>query len=58
MVNLLEKKKEYFDDELENLNWEEKFRLIQCDPVTCVRNFVNKINQFLATFSLVMQHHK
>lgn len=28
-------KKEYTDNELENLNWQEKCRLIQSDPVTC-----------------------
>ena len=27
--------KEYSDDELHNLTWEEKCRLIQSDPVTC-----------------------
>ena len=26
--------KEYFENELENLNWEQKCRLIQIDPVT------------------------
>ena len=26
--------KEYFENELENLNWEQKCRLIQSDPVT------------------------
>ena len=31
--------KKYTDDELENLNWEEKCRLIQSDPVTCARHF-------------------
>lgn len=31
--------KEYSDTELENLNWEEKSRLIQSDPVTCARHF-------------------
>jgi hypothetical protein len=31
--------KTYTDTELENLNWEEKSRLIQSDPVTCARHF-------------------
>ena len=31
--------KNYNDDELQNLNWEEKCRLIQSDPVTCTRHF-------------------
>ena len=39
--------KEYSDNELENMNWEEKSRLIQSDPVTCARHFDN---QFLRHF--------
>ena len=39
--------KDYSDNELENLNWEEKCRLIQSDPVTCARHFVYQFNQFL-----------
>ena len=42
--------KEYSDSELENLNWEEKFRLIQSDPVTCARHFDYQFNQFLRYF--------
>ena len=42
--------KEYTDDELENLNWEEKCRLIQTDPVTCARHFDYQVNQFLTNF--------
>ena len=30
--------KEYTYNELENLNWEEKSRLIQSNPVTCARH--------------------
>ena len=45
-------KKEYTDNELENLNWEEKCRLIQSDPVTCARHFDYQINQFLCNFLL------
>lgn len=44
--------KEYTDDELENLNWEEKSRLIQSDPVTCARHFDYQINQFIQRFLL------
>ena len=44
-------KKEYTDDELENLNWEEKCRLIQSDPVTCARHFDDQISQFLKKLS-------
>ena len=32
--------REYTDDELENLNWDEKCRLIQSDPVTCILTFL------------------
>jgi len=42
--------KEYSDTELENLNWEEKSRLIQSDPVTCARHFDFQFNQFLRHF--------
>ena len=42
--------KDYTDDELENLNWEEKSRLIQSDPVTCARHFDYQFNQFLRHF--------
>ena len=40
--------KEY--TELENLNWEEKCKLIQSDPVTCARHFDYQRNQFLRNF--------
>ena len=42
--------KEYSDFELQNLNWEEKSKLIQSDPVTCARHFDYQINQFIRTF--------
>ena len=42
--------KEYTDTELENLNWEEKCKLIQSDPVTCARHFDYQVNQFLRKF--------
>lgn len=45
-------KKEYTDNELENLSWQEKCRLIQSDPVTCARHFDYQINQFLRNFLL------
>ncbi len=44
--------KEYTDNELENLNWEEKSRLIQSDPVTCARHFDYQFNQFIQNFLL------
>ena len=42
--------KEYTDSQLENLNWEEKSRLIQSDPVTCARHFDYQVSQFLQKF--------
>ena len=42
--------KEYTDCQLENLNWEEKSRLIQSDPVTCARHFDYQVSQFLRKF--------
>ena len=44
--------KDYNDSELENLNWEEKSKLIQSDPVTCARHFDYQINQFIQSFLL------
>lgn len=37
---------------LENLNWEDRCRLIQSDPVTSARHFDYQVNQFLTTFLL------
>ena len=42
----------YTDEELENLNWEETCRLIQSDPVTCARRFDYQFNTFLKQFLL------
>ena len=42
--------KEYTDGQLEYLNWEEKSRLIQSDPVTCARHFDYQVSQFLQKF--------
>lgn len=39
--------KGYSDSELENMNWEEKFRMTQSDPVTCARYFDYQFDQFL-----------
>ena len=42
----------YTIEELENLNREEKCRLIQSDPVTCARHFDYQFNIFLKQFLL------
>ena len=39
--------KDYSAEELNNLTWEEKCRLIQSDPVTCARHFDFQFNSFL-----------
>lgn len=43
---------QYSDDELDSLNWEEKCRLIQSNPVTCARHFDYQINTFSRNFLL------
>ena len=40
----------YCNDKLENLNWDEKCRLIQSDPVTCARHFDYQVNNFQRHF--------
>ena len=44
--------KKYTNDELENLKWEDKCRLIQSDPVTCARHFDYQVCKFLNNFLL------
>ena len=44
--------KQFTNDELVNLNWEEKCTLIQSDPVTCARHFDYQVNTFLRHFLL------
>ena len=44
--------KEYSITELENMNWDEKCRLIQSDPVRCARHFDYQISQFIINFLL------
>lgn len=40
-------KREYPDDELENMDWTTKTRLVQSDPVTCVRFFDHRLQTFI-----------
>ena len=40
----------YSDIELDNLDWNDKCRLIQGDTVSCARHFDFKINTFLRQF--------
>ena len=39
--------KDYSDEELDNVTWEEKSRLIESDPVTCARHFDFQFSTFL-----------
>ena len=38
--------KEHTDSQFENLNWEEKCKLIQSYPVTCAQHFDYQVSQF------------
>lgn len=50
ILGILVDEKEYVDDQLENLNWEEKCRSIQSDPVTCARHSDFQISHFVNHF--------
>ena len=40
-------KKEYTDNEIKQMTWEQKSNLIQKDPVTCARNFEHMVQLFI-----------
>ena len=40
---------EYSEEEIENLSWQEKTKLVQKDPVTCSRYFAHRVQEFLNT---------
>ena len=40
-------KKDYTDDEIENITWSQKSDLIKKDPVTCARNFELMVQLFI-----------
>ena len=40
---------DYSEKELENLSWQEKTKLVQKDPVTCLRYFDHRVQEFLNT---------
>lgn len=48
--------KEYSDDELENMDWHQKTKLVQKDPVTCSRFFDYRVQQFIKIV-LKSDHH-
>ncbi|KAJ8049125.1 hypothetical protein HOLleu_01729 [Holothuria leucospilota] len=39
--------KHYTEDELQDMDWANKTRLIQADPITCVRFFDNRLQHFM-----------
>lgn len=41
------RKKEYSDEEIKQMSWEQKSDLIQKDPVTCARNFEHMVQLFI-----------
>ena len=40
-------RKEYTDDEIQQMTWEQKSDLIQKDPGTCARNFDHMVQLFI-----------
>ncbi|KAJ8048677.1 ATP-dependent DNA helicase PIF1 [Holothuria leucospilota] len=40
--------RQYTENELKEMNWADKTRLIQADPVTCVRFFDNRLQHFIS----------
>ena len=50
LLRILVDNTDYTDEQLDNLDWNEKCRLIQSDPVTCARHFDFQFNTFLKQF--------
>ena len=48
----------YTDEQQENLNWEEKCRLIQSDPVTCARHFDYLVSSLTLFTSLLYRMYR
>ncbi|XP_060603545.1 uncharacterized protein LOC132756482 [Ruditapes philippinarum] len=48
LANLNQKDK-YSDEQIENLTWEQKIKMIQSDPVTCSRFFDHRVQEFINT---------
>ena len=49
MLAKLNDRIDYSEQELENLSWQEKTKLVQKDPVTCSRYFDHRVQEFLNT---------
>lgn len=48
ILGKLVNEKEYTDDDIENLTWQEKCKLIKSDPVTCTRYFNHRVQVFIS----------
>ena len=46
-IGRIVEKKEYTDEEVKNMTWQEKSNLIQKDPITCARNFDHMVQVFI-----------
>lgn len=47
MLGKLVDTKEYINEQLESMTWEDKCRQIQSDPVTCARQFDYQVQTFI-----------
>ena len=56
MLVQLNFKKEYTEEQIQSLTWEEKTKLIQKDPVTCSRYFDHRVQEFINT--ILKSDHK
>ena len=52
-LSKLSDNKELSDEEVNNLSWQDRCRLIKSDPVTCVRYFDHKVQKFI---NMVLKH--
>jgi len=50
MLGKLVDTQDYTNEQLENMTWEDKCRLIQSDPVTCARQFDYQVQTFIRDF--------
>ena len=48
MLATLNQKVNYTDEQIANLTWEQKTKLIQSDPVTCARYFDHRVQKFIS----------
>ena len=48
MLATLNQKVDYSDEQIANLTWEQKTKLIQSDPVTCARYFDHRVQTFIS----------